>query len=107
MSVQNIFRGVLRVQTPAGCRYFRPSFQDRVRLAWIFRHFASLPLQVLTEPQRQLLSRICMPSLAIDNGRAFRPVLGTVELHSWSVLLSGRKPPVGEKLVEKHTAISA
>lgn len=107
MSMQKLFRGVLRVQTPAGCRYFRPPLRDRVTLVWIFRHFASLPLQVLTEPQRQLLSRICMPSLAIDNAQALRPVLGTVEVRSWAALFSGRKPPVGETLVEEHKAISA
>ena len=107
MSIQVLFRGVLRVQTPAGCRHFKPMFRDRAALVWIFRHFASLPLQVLTEPQRKLLSRICIPSLAIDNAQALLPVLGTVEVRSWSALLSGRKPPVGETLVEKHKAISA
>ena len=40
--------GVLRVLTPLGPRYIRPSFKQRLYLLWVFRNFQVLPMQVLS-----------------------------------------------------------
>ena len=49
---------VLRVMTPLGPRYAKPSSRERIYLAWIFRHFPSLPEQVLSPRQQKLISRV-------------------------------------------------
>ena len=54
MWFEKLFAGVLRVLTPLGPRYIRPSFAQRIYLLWIFRHFKVLPLQVLTPAATQL-----------------------------------------------------
>ena len=48
MLIGKLSSGVLRVLTPLGPRYIRPTFWQRVYLLWTFRHFDLLPLQVLT-----------------------------------------------------------
>ena len=39
MWVEKLLAGVLRVVTPLGARYIKPSFARRIYLLWIFRHF--------------------------------------------------------------------
>jgi len=54
MALEKMFVGVLRVLTPLGPRYIKPSLAQRIYLIWIFRHFQILPLQVLTAGQSGL-----------------------------------------------------
>ena len=88
MWMQKLSHGVLRVLTPLGPRYIRPTFLQRVYILWIFRHFHLLPLQVLSGRQRALIESLCAQqrfvSLAPSNEFECTPILGTVE----------RRPPV-------------
>ena len=86
MWMEKLLDGVLRVLTPLGPRYIKPSFAHRIYLLWIFRHFQMLPLQVLTRRQQRLIENLCAEqrfvSLSANGWEA--PILGTVE----------RRPPV-------------
>jgi hypothetical protein len=87
--LEKLFGGVLRVLTPLGPRYIKPSLAQRIYLLWVFRHFHILPLQVLTTRQRRIIDALCMEPLFIshadaDGGDA--PILGTLE----------RRPPITE-----------
>jgi hypothetical protein len=63
MSIEKLIAGVLCIQTPLGPRYIRPNFWQRLYLIWIFRHFQSLPQQVLSVREQLFISRVC----ACDN----------------------------------------
>jgi hypothetical protein len=80
--LEKLFEGVLRVLTPLGPRYIKPSFAQRLLLLWIFRHFQVLPMQVLSTWQRRLVESLCarqrFVSLTQPDGHD-APVLGTVE----------------------------
>jgi hypothetical protein len=87
--LEKLFAGVLRVLTPLGPRYIKPSFAQRIYLLWVFRHFQILPLQVLTGRQRRIIDALCLAPRFVshmnaDGGEA--PILGTLE----------RRPPVTE-----------
>ena len=88
MWMQKLSDGVLRVLTPLGPRYIRPTLLQRVYILWIFRHFQVLPLQVLSRRQRALIESLCAQqrfvSLSPSNEFEYTPILGTVE----------RRPPV-------------
>ena len=88
MWMQKLSDGVLRVLTPLGPRYIRPTFLQRVYILWIFRHFHVLPLQVLSRRQRALIESLCAQqrfvSLSPTDEFEYAPILGTVE----------RRPPV-------------
>jgi hypothetical protein len=75
--------GVLRVVTPLGPRYINPSFLQRVYLVWIFRHFATLPHQVLRSRQQKMIDRLCTSHAFVSrrphNGSEQAPIVGTVE----------------------------
>jgi hypothetical protein len=75
--------GVLRVVTPLGPRYINPSFLQRVYLVWMFRHFATLPHQVLRSRQQKMIDRLCTSHPFVSqrphNGREQAPIVGTVE----------------------------
>jgi hypothetical protein len=58
MSIRKQLRGVLEVVTSSGVHYLVPSFSERVYLTWMFRNFRTLPLSVLTDPQRRRIEHI-------------------------------------------------
>src|SRR5678816_2113791 len=84
-----LFAGVLRVLTPLGPRYIRPSLAQRIYLLWVFRNFQVLPLQVLTRRQRRVIDGLCVEprfvSLTDPDGWE-APILGTLE----------RRPPISQ-----------
>ena len=88
MWIEKLSDGVLRVLTPLGPRYIRPTFLQRIYILWIFRHFHVLPLQVLSGRQRALIESLCAQqrfvSLSPTDEFEYAPILGTVE----------RRPPV-------------
>jgi hypothetical protein len=83
MWIEKLTDGVLRVLTPLGPRYIKPSFFQRVYLLWIFRHFDSLPPQVLSVRTQRLLDALCneyrFVSFPQPNGLVDAPVIGTLE----------------------------
>ena len=88
MWMEKLSDGVLRVLTPLGPRYIRPSFSQRIYLLWIFRHFHTLPLQVLSSRQRRLIDTMCAEQRFVPPPHVLiiedAPILGTVE----------RRPPI-------------
>jgi hypothetical protein len=88
MLIEKLSSGVLRVLTPLGPRYIKPTFKQRLYLLWTFRHFELLPLQVLNARQRHLIDALCASQQFVagtpESGLEDAPLLGTVE----------RRPPV-------------
>ena len=90
MWIDRLTDGLLRVLTPLGPRYIRPTFKQRIYLLWIFRNFHVLPMQVLSARQRRLVDDLCarqnfVSSISMDGVEA--PLLGTLE----------RRPPIEEE----------
>ena len=79
MSIQKLSGGVLRVLTPLGPRYLRPSLAQRIYLLWIFRNFSTLPVKVLTSRQLRLIDTICAEQKSLATLGDSLPLLGTLE----------------------------
>lgn len=82
MWIEKISSRVLRVMTPLGPRYAKPvSNKERIYLAWMFRHFPSLPEQVLTPRQQKLITRLerDFPFEPEDKNLSELPLIGTIE----------------------------
>jgi hypothetical protein len=73
--------GVLRVLTPLGPRYLKPSILQRIYLLWVFRNFQTLPFKVLSPHQQKLIEAICNQNHFVAWGVGFddAPLLGTLE----------------------------
>ena len=83
MWFEKLSEGVLCIQTALGPRYLRPAFWQRLYLMWIFRHFESLPPQVLKVWEQRFLENLCRSDLYVslmrNNGLEDAPVIGTLE----------------------------
>ncbi|HZP62161.1 MAG TPA: hypothetical protein VFB28_02000 [Terriglobales bacterium] len=81
MWLQRLCWGVLRVLTPIGPRYVKPSFRQRVYLLWIFRNFHTLPVKVLSPKQQHWIDGLCAEKgfVPLSERDADFPVLGTLE----------------------------
>jgi hypothetical protein len=82
MLMEKLSRGVLRVLTPLGPRYLRPSFTQRLYLLWVFRNFTTLPAKVLSTRQLRLIDSMCSQNRFVSfnqNGFEDAPILGTLE----------------------------
>lgn len=79
MWLEKLTSGVLRVLTPLGPRYLEPSFAQRLYLIWIFRHFETLPVKVLTSRQRHMIESMCANNQFVALAFEDAPVLGTLE----------------------------
>lgn len=81
--MERLLDGVLRVRTPLGPRYVRPSFFQRVYLLWVFRNFQVLPVKVLSvRQQRRIEAMLAVHGFVTilgPNGLADPPILGTLE----------------------------
>src|SRR6266704_6257829 len=81
MWLDRLSAGVLRVLTPLGPRYLKPSFAQRLYLLWIFRNFQTLPVKVLSSYQQRLLESMCAENRFVSFGIGVddAPLLGTLE----------------------------
>ena len=81
MWLEKLSFGVLRVLTPLGPRYLKPSFTQRLYLLWIFRNFQTLPVKVLSSHQQRLLESMCAENRFVSFGIGVddAPLLGTLE----------------------------
>lgn len=81
MWLEKLSSGVLRVLTPLGPRYLNPSFAQRLYLIWVFRHFETLPVKVLSSRQRRMIEVMCANNqfVSIDLAVDYAPLLGTLE----------------------------
>jgi hypothetical protein len=84
MWTEKLSAGVLRILTPLGPRYLKPSLAQRVYLLWVFRHFEKLPLQVLTRRQQKLIGTLWAEQRFVSLLHEEAAILGTLE----------RRPPV-------------
>jgi hypothetical protein len=93
MWLEKIFYGVLRVLTPLGPRYVKPTFTQRLYLLWLFRNFPMLPVKVLSSRQQKLIDQLCAAhgfvSLVPSHGTSDVPLLGTLE----------QRPPMEPQIV--------
>ena len=96
MLIGKLSNGVLRVLTPLGPRFVRPTLSQRLYLLWTFRHFELLPLQVLNPRQRQLIDDLCADQRFVTGAEAAGIEVGK--------LLERAKSPAIEKRVRASTA---
>jgi hypothetical protein len=98
MWIDKLADGIVCVRTAIGPRYIKPSFKQRVYLLWTFRHFQSLPQQVLNRRQQRLIESLCSQhrfvSLPDENGVHDAPIIGTVE---------GRPPVATDRFAAAHS----
>jgi len=78
MWTEKLSAGVLRILTPLGPRYLKPSLAQRVYLLWVFRHFEKLPLQVLNRRQQRLIRTLWSEERFVSLQEEV-PILGTLE----------------------------
>ena len=88
MWLEKLSSGVLRVLTPLGPRYLNPSLAQRLYLIWVFRHFETLPVKVLSSRQRRMIEFMCANNqfVSLDMGIDEAPLLGTLEQDRKSVV---------------------
>ena len=81
MWLEKLSLGVLRVLTPLGPRYLRPSLAQRVYLLWMFRNFQTLPVKVLSSHQQRLIEAMCDQGRFVSMGIGVddAPLIGTLE----------------------------
>ena len=81
MRIEKLFSGVLRVLTPLGPRFLKPSLSQRLYLMWVFRNFQTLPFKVLNVRQQRLIEAMCDENRFVSLGVGFddAPLLGTLE----------------------------
>jgi hypothetical protein len=81
MWLEKLCSGVLRVLTPLGPRYLKPSLAQKFYLLWIFRNFQTLPLKVLSSRQQRLVESMCEQNRFISMGIEIddAPLIGTLE----------------------------
>jgi hypothetical protein len=79
MWTEKLSAGVLRILTPLGPRYLKPSLAQRVYLLWVFRHFEKLPLQVLTARQQRLIRSLWAEQRFVSLLHDEAAILGTLE----------------------------
>lgn len=94
--LEKLSLGVLRMLTPLGPRYLRPSFFQRLYLLWLFRNFRTLPTKVLSPRQQRFIERMCAEGRFISFGMGVddAPLLGTLE----------QRPPVSSDRTERRPA---
>ena len=94
MWLEKLFSGVLRVLTPLGPRYLKPTFTQRLYLLWVFRNFPSLPVKVLSTRQRRLIESMCADDKYVSFGAGVddAPLLGTLE----------QRPPIPDALPSRR-----
>jgi hypothetical protein len=79
MWTEKLSAGVLRILTPLGPRYLKPSLAQRVYLLWVFRHFEKLPPQVLTPRQQRLIRTLWAEQRFVSLLHDEAAILGTLE----------------------------
>lgn len=81
MWMEKLLAGVVRVVTPIGPRHIELSFFQRIYFLWIFRHFDTLPQQVLTSRQQRSIDNLLLQKrfVSLPSTMSEVPVIGTLE----------------------------
>lgn len=79
--MEKLAAGVVRVLTPIGPRYVELSFLQRAYFLWIFRHFDTLPQQVLSARQQRIIDQLFVQKrfVSLPSTMTEVPVIGTLE----------------------------
>jgi hypothetical protein len=98
MELEKLLWGVLRMQTPLGPRYLKPSFPQRAYLMWVFRNFPTLPVKVLSGRQQRLVESMCEQNRFVSFGVESEdaPLIGTLE----------QRPPVSPQALPRRPSES-
>jgi len=96
MWTKKLSAGVLRILTPLGPRYLKPSFSQRIYLLWVFRHFEKLPLQVLSRRQQRLIRDLYAAQRFVSLLQEDAAILGTLE----------RRPPADPEATPSRSRAS-
>jgi hypothetical protein len=82
MWIEKLAEGVLQVDTPIGPRFIQPNLLERGLLLWTFRNFDSLPQQVLSSREQELVDRLCRDQQFVpmaDAAGRDKPLIGRIE----------------------------
>jgi hypothetical protein len=98
MELETLLFGVLRIMTPLGPRYLKPSILERLYLMWVFRHFHALPVKVLSRRQQRLIESMCENGQFVSFGMGVEdaPLIGTLE----------QRPPISKGLPPRRPSES-
>ncbi len=100
MWMEKLSEGVLRVLTPLGPRYVKPTCLQRIYLLWVFRNFRTLPVSVLSPGQKRRIDGMC-------RRYGFLSQLGPNEVADFAVLGTlEQRPPVEETLPPRRPVAS-
>jgi hypothetical protein len=81
MWIEKLLDGVVEIITPIGSRYIQLTFLQRIYFLWIFRHFDSIPQQVLSAREQRMIDALCVEQRFISlPAQAYEaPIIGTLE----------------------------
>ena len=101
MWIDKLIDGVVEIITPIGPRYIQLTFLQRLYFLWIFRHFDTIPQQVLSAREQRVIDALCVEQrfIALPAPAHEVCVIGTLE----------RVPlkQIEEEMHSKHPATSA
>jgi TonB family protein len=80
MLLERLESGFLLFETPQGLVRAEPSFRQRIRLLWTFRHFRQLSIPLLNERERTLVNALFQHNAGVVSlSDHASPVIGIVE----------------------------
>jgi len=81
MWIEKLLDGVVEIITPIGPRYIQLTFLQRIYFLWIFRHFGTIPQQVLSAREQRIIDALCVEQRFISlPAHAYEaPIIGTLE----------------------------
>lgn len=81
MWIDKLIDGVVEIITPVGPRYIELTFFQRLYFLWIFRHFDTIPQQVLSLREQRLIDALCVDQrfISLPTPRHEAPIIGTLE----------------------------
>jgi hypothetical protein len=101
MWIDKLIDGVVEIITPIGSRYIQLTFLQRLYFLWIFRHFDTIPQQVLSPREQRFIDALCVEQrfISLPAPAHETPIIGTLE----------RVPlkQVEEEMPPKHPATNA
>jgi len=81
MWIDKLIDGVVKIITPIGPRYIQLTFLQRLYFLWIFRHFDTIPQQVLSAREQRVIDALCVEQrfIALPAPAREVPIIGTLE----------------------------
>ena len=81
MWIEKLIDGVVEIITPIGPRYIQLTFLQRIYFMWIFRHFDTIPQQVLSAREQRMIDALCIEQrfISLPASAYEAPIIGTLE----------------------------